>query len=102
MTLNDGIKQFQKPIDSLVTKVEDPVICEKLKTFVNSDEDVKTIIREQAQEEDVDLVVAILRSELLAPEMTPPQIEKIFNAYVAWNAAVENVRIEKSPIALET
>lgn len=93
MTLNDGIKQFQKPIDTLVAKVEDPVICEKLKAFVNSDDSLKTIIREEAQEEDIDIVVAILRSELLTPEMKPSQIEKIFNSYVAWNAAVENVRI---------
>lgn len=93
MTLNDGIKQFQKPIDALVAKVEDPVICEKLKSFVNSDEFLKTVIRDEAQDEDIDIVVAILRSELLTPEMKPAQIEKIFNAYVAWNSAVENVRI---------
>lgn len=97
MTLTDGIKQFQKPIDTLVAKVEDPVICEKLKAFVNSDESLKTVIRDEAQDEDIDIVVAILRSELLTPEMKPSQIEKIFNAYVAWNAAVENVRITLLP-----
>ncbi|KUL88356.1 hypothetical protein ZTR_05002 [Talaromyces verruculosus] len=91
MTLTDGIKQFQKPIDTLVAKVEDPVICEKLKAFVNADESLKTVIRDEAQDEDIDIVVAILRSELLTPEMKPSQIEKIFNAYVAWNAAVENI-----------
>jgi Domain of unknown function in PX-proteins (DUF3818) len=94
MTLHDGIKSFQKPIDGLVAKVDDSAIANKLKAFVDSDDSIKTIIREEAQDEDVDIVVAVLRSELIAPEMTAPQIEKIFNAYVAWNAAVEveNVR----------
>lgn len=92
MTLSDSIKQFQKVIDLLEAKIEDSVICEKLKAFVYLEESVKNIIRDEAQDEDVDIVVAILRSELLTPEMKPSQIETIFNSYVGWNAAVENVR----------
>lgn len=92
MTLSDSIKQFQKAIDLLEAKIEDSIICEKLKAFVYLEESVKNIIRDEAQDEDVDIVVAILRSELLTPEMKPSQIEKIFNSYVGWNAAVENVR----------
>jgi hypothetical protein len=36
--------------------------------------------------------VTILRSEFFQPELTPQQVEKVFNAYVAWHNAVENVR----------
>ncbi|OKL58105.1 hypothetical protein UA08_06720 [Talaromyces atroroseus] len=89
MTLHDGIKSFQKPIDGLVAKIDDHAISDKLKAFVNSPDSIKTVIRDEAQYEDVDIVVAILRSELIAPEMSAAQIEKIFNAYVAWNAAIE-------------
>lgn len=92
MTLNDGIRAFQKPIDALTAKIDDPIISEKLKAFANGDESIKVIIREEAEAEDVDLIVAILRSELIAPDMLPEQIGKIFNAYVAWNNAVDNVR----------
>ncbi|KAH8694095.1 PX domain protein [Talaromyces proteolyticus] len=91
MTLNEGIKSFQKPIDSLVAKIDDPVIYDKLKSFVDADESIKTIIRDEAENEDVDIIVAILRSELLTPDMKPEQIGKIFNAYVAWINAVENI-----------
>lgn len=91
MTLNDGIKSFQKPIASLAAKVEDATISDKLKAFVYSDSSIKMIIRDQAEDEDIDIVVAILRSDLIGPEMSTAQVEKIFNAYVAWNAAVENV-----------
>lgn len=94
MTLNDGIKSFQRAIDNLVGDIGDPVLSDKLKAFTNSDEDIKDAVREEAAAEDVDLIVAILRSELIAPELTPEQIGTVFNAWVAWNHAVENVDLE--------
>lgn len=91
MTLNDGIKSFQKAIDGLVEQVDDPLLNQKLKAFTDADEDVKNAIRQEAVDEDVDLVVSLLRSELLPGELTTDQVGKVFNAYVAWNHAVENV-----------
>ena len=91
MALNDGIKGFQKSIDSLVKKIHDPVLVDKIKRFSDADEDTKNILRSEAVVEEVDLVVAILRSEIFTPELTPEQIGKVFNAYVAWNSAVESV-----------
>lgn len=93
LALNDGIKTFQKAIDSLVLKISDPVLCEKLKCFCDGNEDTKDEIRGEAVAEDIDLIVAILRSEKIAPELTPPQIGRVFNAYVAWNNAVDNVSL---------
>ncbi|KAJ5459659.1 uncharacterized protein N7458_001211 [Penicillium daleae] len=94
MTLNEGIKDFQKSINSLTAKVEDTVLTQKLKSFVDAEEDIKNIIREEAEAEDVDLIVAILRSELIPPELTPEQIGKVFNSWVAWNYAVDHVDVE--------
>ncbi|KAL8926824.1 MAG: hypothetical protein Q9208_002632 [Pyrenodesmia sp. 3 TL-2023] len=91
MALNDGIRTFQKSIDSLVTKIDDPAFCEKLKRFVNADEETKNVVRNEAVVDGVDLVVATLKSEHIHPEPTPEQVGKAFNAYVAWNNAVDNV-----------
>ncbi|KAI9701989.1 MAG: hypothetical protein M1836_001333 [Candelina mexicana] len=91
MTLNDGIKSFQKPIDALVAKINDPVLCAKIQSFSDAPEDQKDMVRSEAVVNEVDLVVAILRSEYFTPELTGEQIGKVFNAYVAWNNAVENV-----------
>ena len=96
MTLNDGIRGFQKSIDSVIAKVEDPILCEKIETFVNSTEDVKDTIREEAVSEDMDIVIAALRSDLIAPELTPQQVGRVFNAYVAWNSAIVNVGLQPS------
>ncbi|KAF2467574.1 uncharacterized protein BDR25DRAFT_267094 [Lindgomyces ingoldianus] len=93
MAINDGVRQVQKSIDTLAsTKIKDDVLCAKIKAFVDSDEDIKEMVRMEAAEESVDVVVTILRSEYFEPELTPAQVEKVFNAFVAWNNAVENVR----------
>lgn len=91
LTLNDSIKEFQKNITSLSAKIEDPVLTEKLKSFVDADEVVKNEIREEAEAEDTDLIVAILRSELITPEINSEQIGKVVNSWVAWNHAVDHV-----------
>jgi len=91
LTLNDGIRSFQKSIDALVSKIGEPIFCEKIQKFSDASEDVKDMIRLQSQEDDIDLIVAILRSEEIDPALNSEQIGKIFNAYVAWNNAVENV-----------
>lgn len=91
MALNDGIRTFQKTIDSIVTKINDPVLCQKLKSFTDAEEDIKNYVRSEAVADDIDLIVAILRSDQFSPELTSEQVGKVFNAYVAWNNAVDNV-----------
>lgn len=91
MALNDGIKSFQKSIDAVALKINDPILCSKLRSFCNSPEDLKNSIRASAAEDDVDIIVAILRSEDIEPQLTSAQIGTVFNAYVAWINAVENV-----------
>ncbi|KAL2262042.1 hypothetical protein VTK26DRAFT_2636 [Humicola hyalothermophila] len=91
LTLHDGIKNFQRSIDALADKIGDAVFVEKLKAFTDAEEPVKEAIRQEAADEDIDIVVAILRSELISPPLEPEQIGRLFNAYVAFNNAVENV-----------
>lgn len=91
LALQDGIRQLQKTIDALEAKIEDPVIMQKIKAFVNAEEYIKQHIRLEAEQTQVDLLVAIVQSEDLGAPPQPREIEKIFNAYVAWNAAVENI-----------
>ncbi|OAL55996.1 hypothetical protein IQ07DRAFT_557906 [Pyrenochaeta sp. DS3sAY3a] len=93
MAINDGVNSVQKTIDTLgTTKIKDEVLCAKIKAYVQSDENVKEIIRQEAASDNVDIVVTVLRSEFFEPELSSQQVEKVFNAYVAWNNAVENVR----------
>ncbi|KAL7629396.1 hypothetical protein AAE478_000916 [Parahypoxylon ruwenzoriense] len=91
LTLNDGIRSYQRSIDALATKIEDDVFVQKLKQFIDAEEHIKVAIRQEAESEDVDILVTILRSDLFAPALSSEQIGRLFNAYVAFNNAVEHV-----------
>ncbi|KOS19550.1 PX domain-containing protein [Escovopsis weberi] len=91
LALHDGIRSFQKSIDALDAKIGDPVFTQKIKLYTHAEEDVKKIIRQEAEDEQIDLIVSILRSDLLEPELTGEQVQRLYNAYVAFNNAVENI-----------
>ena len=94
LAINDGIRTMQKSIDSLAAKIDEPVFCRKLEAFTSLDEPAKNVIRTEAASSGEDLVVTILRSEHISPELSPEQVGKVFNAFVAWNAAVDNIDAE--------
>lgn len=91
LTLNDGIKSFQKSMDSLTAKIGDPVFAEKIQKYTEAEEHIKIAIREEAESEQMDLIVVLLRSEYIGPELGGEQIQRLYNAYVAFNNAVENI-----------
>lgn len=91
LTLNDGIRSFQKSIDALATRIGDPVFVDKLKKYADAEEHIKIAIREEASSDDVDIIVAIMRSDLISPSLTGEQVQRLYNAYVAFNSAIENV-----------
>jgi len=89
--ISDGIKSGQKSLDTMASRIDDSALCDKITGYVNANIDVKEALRLEAVEEDVDLMVVILRTDLFAPVLDDHRIGRIFNAYVAWNNAVENV-----------
>ena len=89
--LGDGIKTIQRSIDTLTKKIEEPVLCEKIKAYTESPEVIKQSVRLQAQEEQTDLLVKVLQSDEFEPELSEEQIGQVYNAWVAWENAVEHV-----------
>lgn len=92
MAIHDGINNIQKSIDILISqKIKDQILVDKIRMFAEADADIKEEIKFQADDEQVDILVAIFRSEHFEPELELEQVETVFNAYVAWTNAVENV-----------
>lgn len=89
--ISDGIKSGQKSLDAMSSRIDDSALCDKIDAYVNANVDLKEALRLEAREEDIDLMVVILRTERFAPVLDDHRIGRIFNAYVAWNNAVENV-----------
>ena len=97
MAINDGIRSSQKTIDSLTAQIRRPAFCEKVKNFVHATDEDKAAIRSEAETEQNDILVTLLKSESIKPELSSEQVGEAFNAYVAWNSAVENVSDEHGP-----
>ncbi|KAJ8127512.1 hypothetical protein O1611_g6124 [Lasiodiplodia mahajangana] len=91
MTLNDGINTYQKSIDAVAVKIGDDIFVEKLRKFSQAESHIKQIIRQEAEDENMDIIVSILRSDLISPPLKSEQIGRLYNAYVAFSNAVENV-----------
>lgn len=91
MAIHDGIRQQQKSIDTLSGKIDDEVLTDKIKNYIDADENIKEAIRLDAEDDQVDIVVGILRSDMIEPQLDDERVGRVFNAYVAWNNAVENV-----------
>lgn len=94
MALNDGVRSVQRSIDTLKQKIDEPIFAEKIHNYVEADEDIKNAIRAESQVEGTDLLVGILRSELLKPTLSMEDTGRVVNAWVAWNNAVDNVDVE--------
>ncbi|KAK4961189.1 hypothetical protein LTR10_001679 [Elasticomyces elasticus] len=89
--LGDGMRALQKSIDALTPKIEDEIFARKVEAYTNAEEDVKRRIRAEAVHDQVDLLVKVLQSSEVEPELSDTQIGEVFNAYVAWDNAIENV-----------
>ncbi|KAK3113101.1 hypothetical protein LTR53_009949, partial [Teratosphaeriaceae sp. CCFEE 6253] len=92
--LGDGIRSLQKSIESLKPKLGDAgseVFCRKIENYTDADEGIKARLREEAHEEHLDLLVKLLQSPDIAPELSDAETATAFNAYVAWDHAIENV-----------
>ncbi|KAM0714861.1 hypothetical protein Q7P37_009325 [Cladosporium fusiforme] len=89
--IGDGVKGIQRSIDTLTTKIDDKVYSDKIRNFTYSDEDQKTAIKIEAEADQVDLLVKIMQTEEVEPQLSNDYIAQIFNAYVAWDNAVEHV-----------
>lgn len=91
LALGDGMRSIQRSIDSLTTKINEPSLTDKIRNYSEVDEEVKASVREEALNEQIDLLVKVLQSDDVSPDLSTEDIGRIFNAYVAWNNAVENV-----------
>lgn len=91
LALGDGIRGIQRSIDTLNITIDDKTFSEKVKNYTESPEEVKQKIRQEAMEEQSDLLIKVLQSPDVEPALTDEQTGRVFNAYVAWDNAVENV-----------
>lgn len=95
MVLADDIKAQEKAIDELQKKLNNPVIVSTLTAYIESSASVKDEIHRDAAEREVDILVSIFSSPMVAT-VSPELSLEVEAWYAEWNLAVEGKPIAHS------
>lgn len=100
MAIQDGINNIQKSMNALVThKIQEPEYPSKIQAYVESDEEIKQVVKSEANNKNIDLVLAVLQSSKFGNTLSYDQLSQAEDAHQAWKNAVENVGSERTPNA---
>ncbi|KAG8937113.1 hypothetical protein FRC02_006313 [Tulasnella sp. 418] len=80
-SLYEESKAVQEDIELVSDKIEDPVLCEKIRQFVNAPREIQAIYRMDAVEEKCNLITVIMRSSE-APVLNRAQLQRIARANI--------------------
>lgn len=95
-SLQDEVRELTEVCTAIAAKVDDPVICEKVRLFVYAPSEVQALYRKDAEEERLDLLTTILRSPE-APSLSRSQIHRVVKASQAYEVYKEYRRGLKNP-----
>ncbi|KAI0320820.1 hypothetical protein OF83DRAFT_1168999 [Amylostereum chailletii] len=81
-SLFEEVKALEEDIQAVKDKVEDPIICEKIRQFVYAPREIQEIYKADADEEKVHIFTAILRSGE-NPPLSRAQMHRVLRAHRA-------------------
>ncbi|ORY82662.1 hypothetical protein BCR37DRAFT_379682 [Protomyces lactucae-debilis] len=91
-TLTEDLKEIEQSIAEIRVRIGNDALCDKIYNFVHADEATQERVRILAEEDEVDLVVALMRTDEteVAPKLDGPALTRVFLANVAWTTALES------------
>ncbi|KZV65784.1 hypothetical protein PENSPDRAFT_637776 [Peniophora sp. CONT] len=81
-SLYEDVKGIQEEIQAVMDKVDDPMLCEKIRTFVYAPREIQAIYRADADSEGINILTAVLRSPE-APQLSRAQMHRVLRAHRA-------------------
>ncbi|KAF5389109.1 hypothetical protein D9757_004908 [Collybiopsis confluens] len=78
-SLTDEVKTLEEEIEAVKIKVDDPIMCEKLKRFVEAPREIQDMFKADSVAENVNLLTIILRSGE-EPVLSRAQLHRIAKA----------------------
>ncbi|CAE6391884.1 unnamed protein product [Rhizoctonia solani] len=78
-SLSEEVRALQEDIQAVEDKVDDPILCEKIKQFINAPPEVQKIFKADAVAEKLNIISVILRSEA-PPTLNRPQLHRVMRA----------------------
>ncbi|KAF7798377.1 hypothetical protein EIP86_009598 [Pleurotus ostreatoroseus] len=84
-SLMEEVRALEEDIESVKSKVEDPVLCEKVRLYVYAPREIQAVYKADALAEGVHILTAVLRSGE-APTLNRAQLQRVHRASVAHKA----------------
>ncbi|KAG0709655.1 hypothetical protein DFH29DRAFT_8105 [Suillus ampliporus] len=81
-SLTEEVRTLEEDIEAVKAKVDDPVMCEKLRLFVNAPREIQDTYRVDAAEGKVPLLAVVLRSGE-EPRLNRDQLRRVHRAHLA-------------------
>ncbi|EPT03805.1 hypothetical protein FOMPIDRAFT_1035376 [Fomitopsis schrenkii] len=81
-SLTEEVKAIEEDIEAVKDKVDDPVICEKIRQFVYAPREIQGIYKSDAATENIHLLAAVLRSGE-EPVLSRAQMQRVHYAHRA-------------------
>lgn len=81
-SLTEEVTIIEEDIEAVKAKVDDPVICEKLRLFINAPRDIQDTYRTDAKNGKIPVLVVILRSGE-EPRLNRDQLRRVHRAHLA-------------------
>lgn len=81
-SLTEEVTIIEEDIEAVKAKVDDPVICEKLRLFVNAPRDIQDTYRTDAKNGKIPVLVVVLRSGE-EPRLNRDQLRRVHRAHLA-------------------
>ncbi|OBZ70444.1 hypothetical protein A0H81_10045 [Grifola frondosa] len=79
-SLMEEVKALEEDIAAVKEKVEDPIMCEKVRLFVNAPREIQAVYKADAAAEDLHVIAAVLRSGE-QPSLSRAQLQRVMYAH---------------------
>ncbi|EFI27707.1 PX domain-containing protein [Coprinopsis cinerea okayama7 len=93
-SLTEEVRQLEVEIELVKEKIDDPIICEKIRMLVNAPREIQQAFKEDAVNEGMDIVVVALRSAE-EPVLSRAQMHRLARAWRSYEAWRKEVRARK-------
>ncbi|KAG2367358.1 hypothetical protein BDR07DRAFT_1479232 [Suillus spraguei] len=81
-SLTEEVTIIEEDIEAVKAKVDDPVICEKLRLFVNGPREIQDMYRMDAKQGNIPVLAVVLRSRE-EPRLNRDQLRRVQRAHLA-------------------
>ncbi|EGO27564.1 hypothetical protein SERLADRAFT_360246 [Serpula lacrymans var. lacrymans S7.9] len=88
-SLTEEVKNLEEDIESVQGKVDDPVICEKIRLFVYAPKEIQDMYKKDAEEERLSVLTTVLRSGE-EPVLNRSQMHRVVRAHRAHVVYMKN------------